>query len=216
MFNKKYIDIILLKNKNKLIKMNLKLLNKFSNKNFNQKLNKKSSYLNHLSNQKIKSLKSLQSKKINILYDEITGYNKFQRDYSIFDHPIATNISNNSKNEESEIINEEKNLSKKAPMLLPYIKLVMASPNEKEYPERYKKKDFMIDKFSGMYLKPKCMSLHKIKQNKIDNNSYKQSNKLPKEINNSSFVLPLVNKSQYKSNRVKNNEPYFSSNNIML
>ena len=192
------------------------LINKYSQKKFNQKINKRSSYLNHLPNQNSKSLKSLRTQKINILYDEISGNNKFKRDYLLFD-PMSQNKKMNNK-EECEIINMEKNFSQKIPILLPYLKIIMTSPNEKEYPEKYVKKDFMIDDFSGIYLKPKPMSLHKIKQTKIENNSYKQNknNKKPKKRNSSEFYLPILNKNHFLCSEIKNNKPFFSNNNFNL
>ena len=111
------------------------LINKYSQKKFNQKINKRSSYLNHLPNQNSKSLKSLRTQKINILYEEISGNNKFKRDYLLFD-PMSQNKKINNK-EECETINMEKNFSQKIPILLPYLKIIMTSPNEKEYPEKY-------------------------------------------------------------------------------
>ena len=65
-------------------------LKSFSPKSFDQRINKKSSYLNHLSNQNHSSLKSLQSQKMDILFDEMSGNNKFKRNYSIFD-PTSKN-----------------------------------------------------------------------------------------------------------------------------
>ena len=87
------------------------MINKYLQKKFNQKINKRSSYLNHLPNQNSKSLKSLRTQKINILYDEISGNNKFKRDYLLFD-PMSQNKKINNK-EECEIINMEKNFSQK-------------------------------------------------------------------------------------------------------
>ena len=192
------------------------LINKYSQKKFNQKINKRSSYLNHLPNQNSKSLKSLRTQKINILYEEISGNNKFKRDYLLFD-PMSQNKKINNK-EECETINMEKNFSQKIPILLPYLKIIMTSPNEKEYPEKYFKKDFMIDDFSGIYLKPKPMSLHKIKQNKIENNNYKQNknNKKPKKRNSSEFYLPILNKNHFLCSEIKNKKNFFSNNNFNL
>lgn len=191
--------------------MNKKLLNKYSNKNFSQKINRKSSYLNHLSNQNVQSLKSLNVKKEGILFDEIID-NKFERNYCLFNPKSKKTVNVNS--EEAKKINYNKNISKKIPLLLPYIKIVMTSENEKEFPEKYQKKNFMIDNFAGIYLKPKPKSLHKIKQIKIENNSYKQNFKSNKKINSSEFCLPLLNKNHFINSEIKNNHPYFINYNI--
>ena len=176
-----------------------KLINKYSYKNFNQIIKKKSPYLNNLSTQNNKSLKSLNSQ------------------YVLFESRSVTNINNNINNsEDNKVNNIEKNISNKIPLLLPYLKIVMASPNEREFPEKYQKKDFMIDKFSGMYLKPKPISLHKIKLNKIENNSYKQYLKKSRINNSSQFCLPILNKDHFLSREVKNNKAFFSCNNISL
>ena len=187
--------------------MKLKCLNKVSHKNFDLKINKKSNYLNHLPNQNTKSLKTLCSKKIDILIDEISGNKKFKRNYLFFNYKQNNYIKNK---ESDENIKEEKNISKNIPTFSPYLKVIMTSPYDKEYPEKYRKKDFMIDEFSGMYLKPKPMSLHKIKQNKIANNSYKQSYKINKNLNSSEFCLPLINKNRINIHEIKNNQPFFS------
>ncbi len=193
-------------------------INKYSYKNFNQIIKKKSPYLNNLSTQNNKSLKSLNSQKIDILFDEITGNNKFKRNYVLFEPSSVTNINNNNINnsEDIKVNNIEKNISNKIPLLFPYLKIVMTSPNEREFPEKYQKKDFMIDKFSGMYLKPKPISLHKIKLNKIENNSYKQYLKKSRINNSSQFCLPILNKDHFLSSEVKNNRAFFSCNNISL
>ncbi len=192
-------------------------VNRYSYKNFNQIINKKSSFLNNLPNQNTKSLKSLNSKKIDILLDEMTGNNKFKRHYDLLSPQIQSpainannnNNSNKNKEEKKNTINNENNIYNRIPLFLPYLKIVMTSPNEREYPEKYKKKDFMIDDFSGIYLKPKPISLHKLKQKKI----YKQ--KLHKSNNdNDDFCLPLIKKSHYLSKEIKNNHAFFSSNNI--
>ena len=185
------------------------LINKNSKKNFSEKINKKSSYLNHLFNQNTQSLKSLRSQKLDILYDEITDNNKFKRNYLLFE-PQTIN-KNSINNEENKINNMEKNLSKKIPVLLPYLKIMMSSPNEKEYPERYQKKNFMIDDFSGIYLKSKPKSLHKIKQIKIKNNSYKQNFKVAKVNNSNEFYLPLLNKNHFLASKIKNNQSFFDN-----
>ena len=194
------------------------LINRYSYKNFDQKLNQKSSYLNHLSNQNSKSLKSLRAQKLNILYDEISGNNNFQRNYILFDPIRKDKKINKNKEEESKIINMEmnNNISQKIPLLLPYLKMVMTSPNEKENPEKYQKKDFMIDNFSGIYLKPKAISLHKIKQNKIENNSYKINKKKPNNKNSNEFCLPSLNKNHFICSEIKNNQPFFSNNHFSL
>ena len=191
-------------------------LKSFSPKSFDQRINQKSPYLNHLSNQNHSSLKSLQNKKIDILFDEMSGNNKFNRNYSIFDPTSKNNYSNGniSKNDESEIINEDKSLYKNIPVLLPYLKIITTSANEREYPEKYQKKEFKIDNFSGIYLKPKPISLHKIKQNKIEINSYKISKKKPINLKNSAFFLPFVNRNHFLSSNIKNNQPFFSNNRI--
>jgi len=191
-------------------------LKSFSPKSFDQRINQKSPYLNHLSNQNHSSLKSLQNKKIDILFDEMSGNNKFKRNYSIFDPTSKNNYSNCniSKIDESEIINDDKSLYKNIPVMLPYLKIITTSPNEREFPEKYQKKEFKIDNFSGIYLKPKPISLHKIKQNKIEINSYKISKKKPINLKNSAFFLPLVNRNHFLSSNIKNNEPFFSNNRI--
>ena len=191
-------------------------LKSFSPKSFDQRINQKSPYLNHLSNQNHRSLKSLQNKKIDILFDEMSGNNKFNRNYSIFDPTSKNNYSNGniSKNDESEIINEDKSLYKNMPVLLPYLKIITSSPNEREFPEKYQKKEFKIDNFSGIYLKPKPISLHKIKQNKIAINSYKVSKKNPINLKNSAFYLPFVKRNIFLSSNIKNNQPFFSNNRI--
>ena len=191
-------------------------LKSFSPKSFDQRINQKSPYLNHLSNQNHRSLKSLQNKKIDILIDEMSGNNKFKRNYSIFDPTSKNNYSNGniSKNDESEIIYEDKSLYKNMPVLLPYLKIITTTANEREFPEKYQKKEFKIDNFSGIYLKPKPISLHKIKQNKIEINSYKISKKKPINLKNSAFFLPLVNRNHFLSSNIKNNQPFFSNNRI--
>ena len=199
------------------------LINKNSHKNFKEKINKKSSYLNHLKNQNSLSLKSLRSQKIDKLYDEMTENNKFKRNYLLFQPSTNKNKKISINNEDNKINsinninsintinNMEKNVSKKMPLLLPYLKIVMTSPNEKEYPEKYQKKNFKIDNFSGIYLKSKPISLHKIKQMKIENNSYKQNIKASKIKNSSEFYLPLVNKDHFLLSKIKNNQSYFDN-----
>ena len=60
-----------------------------------------------------------------------------------------------------------------------------------------------------MYLKPKPISLHKIKLNKIENNSYKQYLKKSRVNNSSQFCLPILNKDHFLSREVKNNKAFF-------
>ena len=72
----------------------------------------------------------------------------------------------------------------------------------------------MIDNFAGIYLKSKLKSLHKIKQIKIENNSYKQNFKSNEKINSSEFCLPILNKNHFLNSEIKNNQPYFINYNI--
>ena len=164
-------------------------MNLYSNKAFNEKLNNKSAFLNVLSNKNCKSIKSLRQQKIDNLFEEISGNNKFKRNYYLL---YKASITKNNKINKNNKISLKKERNKNIPLLKPYYKIILTSPSEKEYPETYKKKDFMIDDFSSIYLKSKPINIFNVKQYKIENNSYKQRFKKQKVINSSEFCLPIL------------------------
>ena len=100
---------------------------------FNSLFNKKSNYLKNLENIKTERIKEIENEKVELLIDKCLGINRFNRDYSFF------NPSNFSSREHA----KEKKLR-----LFPELKVLITSPSEKEYPNRYKQKDFFEDNFS--------------------------------------------------------------------
>ena len=126
---------------------------------FDSKLNQKSNYLKNLDYLKTESNKEIEDKKIDILIDKCLGINKFERDYSFFSPPVyASHSSSPSK--------DNKNQKKR---LFPELKVLITSPDEREYPEKYKKKDYIEDSFSNIYKN------HKINKNNAND---KISNKI--------------------------------------
>ena len=126
---------------------------------FDSKLNQKSNYLKNLDYLKTESNKEIEDKKIDILIDKCLGINRFERDYSFFSPPVyASHSSSPTK--------DNKNQKKR---LFPELKVLITSPDEREYPKKYKKKDYIEDSFSNIYKN------HKINKNNAND---KISNKI--------------------------------------
>ena len=136
---------------------------------FDSKLNQKSNYLKNLDYLKTESNKEIEDKKIDILIDKCLGINKFERDYSFFSPPVyASHSSSPSK--------DNKNQKKR---LFPELKVLITSPDEREYPEKYKKKDYIEDSFSNIYKNHKIINKNNANDkisNKI-NDIYKPNNR---------------------------------------
>ena len=136
---------------------------------FDSKLNQKSNYLKNLDYLKTESNKEIEDKKIDILIDKCLGINKFERDYSFFSPPVyASHSSSPSK--------DNKNQQKR---LFPELKVLITSPDEREYPEKYKKKDYIEDSFSNIYKNHKIINKNNANDkisNKI-NDIYKPNNR---------------------------------------
>jgi len=136
---------------------------------FDSKLNQKSNYLKNLDYLKTESNKEIEDKKIDILIDKCLGINKFERDYSFFSPPVyASHSSSPSK--------DNKNQKKR---LFPELKVLITSPDEREYPEKYKKKDYIEDSFSHIYKNHKIINKNNANDkisNKI-NDIYKPNNR---------------------------------------
>jgi len=125
---------------------------------FDSKLNQKSNYLKNLDYLKTEGIKEIEDEKIDILIDKCLGINKFERDYSFFSPPVyASHSSSPSKDK------------KQKKRLFPELKVLITSPNERDYPEKYKKKDYIEDSFSNIY---------KNSKNKNSNFNDKISNKI--------------------------------------
>jgi len=125
---------------------------------FDLKLNQKSNYLKNLDYLKTEGIKEIEDEKIDILIDKCLGINKFERDYSFFSPPVyASHSSSPSKDK------------KQKKRLFPELKVLITSPNERDYPEKYKKKDYIEDSFSNIY---------KNSKNKNSNFNDKISNKI--------------------------------------
>ena len=154
----------------------IKSINLFSSKNFKNLLEKKCSFLDNLSIQNSRSLKSLHAQKLNILFEQSSEKeNNFQRNYSIFNKNISYNKS------------YKKHKISKYPNLLPNIKIVLTSPEEREYPEKYLKKDFINNNISGLYLKTKPINMNK------NNNTNKNADNIFSPIKENNFILPIIN-----------------------
>ena len=113
---------------------------------FDSKLNQKSSYLKNLEYLKTESIKEIEDEKIDHLIDKCLGINKFERDYSFFSPPIYASHSPSPS----------KDNKKQKRKLFPELKVLITSPDEKEYPDKYKKKDYIEDSFSNMYKNSKA------------------------------------------------------------
>ena len=157
---------------------------------FDLKLNQKSNYLKNLDYLKTEGIKEIEDEKIDILIDKCLGINKFERDYSFFSPPVyASHSSSPSKDK------------KQKKRLFPELKVLITSPNEREYPEKYKKKDYIEDSFSNIY---------KNSKNKNSNFNDKISNKINNIYKpNSRYLNTLeTDKINYKS---RNEENTYSS-----
>jgi len=130
---------------------------------FNTKLNKKSNYLKNLVNVKDEGYKKIENDKVDILINECLGIDKFERDYSFFNPPIYGFQPSNEISEKSKL------------KLFPKLKVLITSPSEKDFPDRYKQKDYIEDDFSNIYKNSYRSSLDK--NNKIYSYNYKQKNK---------------------------------------
>ena len=154
---------------------------------FNSKLNQKSNYLKNLDYLNNESTKEIEDEKIDILIDKCLGINKFERDYSFFSPPINASHSPSPS----------KDNKKQKKRLFPELKVLITSPDEKEYPNKYKKKDYIEDSFSNIYknskinknnakdkisnkindiYKPNNRYLHTLETNKINDNSRNDQN----------------------------------------
>ena len=164
-------------------------INHFSSENFKNLLQKKCSYLDNLSFQNSKSLKSLRAQKLNILFDQSSEKkNNFQRNYSIFTK--NKNIINNIKS-------YEKSNRNKFPNILPNIKIELTSPEESEYPEKYQKNNFISNNISGLYLKANHLNI-KRNENNIKNNAF-----INKKSNNDN--LPIISRRNIIPIHIKKN-----------
>jgi len=130
---------------------------------FNSKLNKKSNYLKNLVNVKDEGYKKIENDKVDILINECLGIDKFERDYSFFNPPIFGFQSSNDISEKSKL------------KLLPKLKVLITSPSEKDFPDRYKQKDYIEDDFSNIYKNSYRNSMEK--KNNIYSYNNKQKNK---------------------------------------
>lgn len=108
-----------------------------NNDNLYKILNGKTNYLKSLEQKKNNSIKLLDTQKYGIIKDRLLRENLFQRDYYLF-------------------IKSEKQLLKKPSKrkfyFTPDLKISILSQEERDYPNRYRKKDFDTDVFSSMYI----------------------------------------------------------------
>jgi hypothetical protein len=131
---------------------------------FNYLFNKKSNYLKNLPKLKYDGLKEIENEKVEILIDKFLGINKFERDYSFFNPPLYGAISS------------RKEQKKKKLTFLPNLKILITSPIEKDYPDRYKQKEYTEDEFSNIYKNSNNNSLNKSRNKNIVYGCYKPIN----------------------------------------
>ena len=132
---------------------------------FNSKLNQKSNYLKNLDYVKSEGIKELEDEKIEMLIDKCLGINKFERDYSFFSPPIYASHSTSPS----------KDNKKQKKRFFPELKVLITSPDEREYPEKYKKKDYIEDSFSNIYKNSKNNNNLNDKISDKINDIYKQN-----------------------------------------
>ena len=130
---------------------------------FDTKLNKKSNYLKNLVNVKDEGYKKIENDKVDILINECLGIDKFERDYSFFNPPIFGFQSSNEISDKNKL------------RLFPKLKVLITSPSEKDFPDRYKQKGYVEDSFSNIYKNNYGNSIEK--KNNIFSYNYKQKNK---------------------------------------
>ena len=130
---------------------------------FNTKFNKKSNYLKNLVNVKDEGYKKIENEKVDILINKCLGIDNFERDYSFFNPPIFGFQPSSEIPEKSKL------------KLFPKLKLLITSPSEKDFPDRYKQKDFVEDEFSNIYKNSFRNTMEK--KHNIYSYNYKQKNK---------------------------------------
>ena len=108
---------------------------------FNKLFNKKSNYWKNLLNQNKEGIKEIENEKVDILINKCLGINKFERDYSFFNPPINGSLSSREHPKKQKF------------NFLPNLKILITSPIERDYPDRYKQKDYIEDNFSNIYKK---------------------------------------------------------------
>ena len=138
---------------------------------FNDLLNKRSRYLKSLLQENINSKKVLTTEKEDILMEKLYNYGKFDRDYSVFSPQTQENVMSRSKSKTNKL------------NIFPELRVFIVSPEEKAYPDKYKKKEYIYDDFSKIYKNSswglnnkkviECINRFKPKKNinKNDNNS---------------------------------------------
>ena len=110
----------------------------FSNEDIIKNIYDKSGYLKNLIHKKKESFEKVALQKFEILKDKLFRRNHFQRNYSIF----------YKKN-----INMRTNQDFRKFYFSPETKPIILSPDEINYPNRYRKKEYDIDNFALIYKK---------------------------------------------------------------
>ena len=138
--------------------------------NYNKLLNKRSKYLNNLLQENINTKKVLTNEKEELLVDKLYNYGKFDRDYSIFAPPVQENSILRSKSKKHKL------------NIFPGLRAFIVSPEERKFPDKYKKQDYISDDFSNIY---KNSSLGMYNKNAIPySNRFKTKKMLNKMDNN--------------------------------
>ena len=150
--------------------------------NFKKFLNTKSDYLKNLERRKNKSTRILNKIRTEIIKQKIQKLNHIERNYKIFALKDGNKLPINNPNEFHNT---------------PNIKPIFLSPEESEYNERYKKKEFDIDNFSLIY-KTTNSTEYPIRVFNLSKFNEK-SKYINKKSNNSSHINNINNKSSFDS-----------------
>ena len=137
---------------------------------FNDLFNKRSNYLKNLLQENINSKKVLTNEKEEILIDKLYNYGKFDRDYSVFATPTQENSISRSKSKKHKL------------NIFPELRVFIVSPEEKKFPDKYKKQEYISDDFSKIY---KNSSWGMTNKKVIEyNNKYKPKKKINNKMDN--------------------------------
>lgn len=107
---------------------------------FNTKLNKRSTFLKNLCREKEDGLKNIEEEKVDILINRFLGRDHFERNYAYIEPSNSPNLLPKKKVKK---FNEIK--------ILPQLKILITSPIEKDFPDKYRKKEVVRDKFSNIF-----------------------------------------------------------------
>ena len=144
---------------------------------FKKCINKKSEYLKNLEKRKNKSLRILNKIRIELIKQKIQNLNHIERNYKMFSIKDGNKLP----------INDSYKF-----YFTPNIKQIFLSPEESEYCERYRKRDYGIDNFSLIYKTTNSTdypirNLYKTKVNEKIKTNNKKINNSNHHNNKSSF-----------------------------